>query len=274
MITERYIRNIDQLEQNELNKGIVVGNEGCIYVAISEQIKQIIKIAQNKGLSVRYVTPFIPEKYMSQIYNIIEEFTKSNQVKVVFNDYGFLYRCKSLIENKRIVPVLGRILSRSIIDCPWADKLLSNEYKEYSDIILGLNFNHGSKLEFLKKYHIEEIEVNIPKGDYNNEFEIPGMNLTTYRDNAIISMGRVCFQARLEKKKILNCNKQEKICEKELIVTLGKRVGEKRVIGRNLNKEIRNDMGEMYVRGNIVYRKVTEEDYVKVKDCLYCLIES
>ncbi len=273
MITERYIRNIEQLEQDEWNRGIVVGDEGCIYSAISKQIEQIIKFAQNNNLSVRYVTPFIPEKYMSQIYNRIEEFTKSNQVKVVFNDYGFLYRCKSLIENKRIIPVLGRILTRSIIDCPWADKLLSNEFKEYSDIILGLNFNHDSKLEFLKKCHIEEIEVNIPKENYNNEFEIPGIKLTAYRDNAIISMGRVCFQARFEKKKIYDC-KQEKLCDKELIVTLNKRVGEKKVIGRNLNKELCDDMGQMYVRGNVVYKKVTEEDYTKVKDWLYCLIES
>ena len=273
MITEIYIRNIEQLEQEEWNRGIVVGDEGCIYAALSEQIEQIIKIAQNKSLSVRYVTPFVPEKYMSQIHNRIEEFTKSNQVKVVFNDYGSLYRCKSLIENKRIIPVLGRILTRSIIDCPWADKLLSNEFKEYSDIILGLNFNHGSKLEFLKKCHIEEIEVNIPKGNYNNEFEIPEIKLTTYRDNAVISMGRVCFQARYEKKKISDC-KQEKMCDKELLVSLNKRVGEKKVIGRNLDKELYNDMGEMYLRGNVVYRKVTEEDYTKVKGCLYCLIES
>jgi hypothetical protein len=273
LITERYIRDIAQVEQEEWNRGVVVGNEGCIYAALSEQIEQIIKIAKNKSLPVRYITPFIPEKYISQIYNKIEEYSKSNQIKVVFNDYGLLYKCKSLIEDKKIIPILGRVLTRSIIDCPWADKLLSSEYKEYSDIILGLNFNHGSKLEFLKKYHIEEIEVNIPKKNYINEFGIPGINLTAYRDNSIISIGRVCFQARYEKRKISDC-KKEKMCGKELIVTLNKRIREKKVKGRNLNKELCEDMGEMYVRGNVVYRKVSEDDYMKVKDYLYCLIES
>ncbi|MFR7597489.1 MAG: hypothetical protein ACLUVI_10330 [Acutalibacteraceae bacterium] len=77
---------------------------------------------------------------------------------MTFNDWGLLYKCWPLIEKQQIIPVLGRIITRSITDCPWHTKILEAEQRS-KEMALS-SFIHKSKLGILEKYKIKEIEVN------------------------------------------------------------------------------------------------------------------
>ena len=246
--------------------GIVIGDEGCIYVALSDEWDAIQAYANANNLKVRYETPLTGEKYMQKMYDKIVSLSEAGPIKVSFNDYGLLHKCKKIIEEHRIEAVLGRILTRSFIDCPWAEKLLQHEDKSVSEAILGFSFSHEQKMALIEEFHINELEINIPKIAHY-EMVLPDVNLTAYYSNSIISVGRVCFQARYLNYPIENCVAR-RICDNPLEIELAKRWINNSVGYYDDNNEMQKDIGEMYLQGNIVYRKVNDSEFSKMESSL------
>ena len=145
-------------------EGIVIGDEGCIHRALDSRLIPWVKRAQKKGLAVRYVTPLVPNKYIEELFYFIFQLAKITKIKITFNDYGMLDRCRELIEKERIIPVVGRIITRSITDCPWYEELLKHEKLDLAVAVIGSNLVHSAKWEVLRKYKIREIEVNMNQG--------------------------------------------------------------------------------------------------------------
>ena len=128
---------------------------------------------------------------MQRFYQVINTLPQGS--KVTFNDWGLLYKCWPLIEKQQIIPVLGRIITRSITDCPWHTKILEAEQRS-KEMALS-SFIHKSKLGILEKYKIKEIEVNAIDPNALTFYHDHHINVTCYENSRILSVARVCFHA-------------------------------------------------------------------------------
>jgi hypothetical protein len=261
---------LDMLTFNGVD-GAAIGDEGCIYKVLSDNIISITSDLCEADIPIRFITPFVPDKYVEVLYERIKKLSDYGKIKVVFNDYGMLHKCKSLIEANKIIAVLGRILTRSIIDCPWGEQLLRNEEEDLSNVVLGFSTNHNSKKELFKEYGIEEIEINTPKLSSNTKLLYPDLKLTMYRRSSIMSVGRVCFTARYRDAVLPRCI-EEKICNEEIDIELVKKWGKTISAYEDMNEYNKVGFDNLYIKGNIVYRKIDEDDFSQYSNNLYCCI--
>ena len=193
MTREYFMLHMDQdaLVNTRLDH-IVLGNEGCALQAISPEVVENISFASQLGIKIRYLTPIVPNQYMQRFYQVINTLPQGS--KVTFNDWGLLYKCWPLIEKQQIIPVLGRIITRSITDCPWHTKILEAEQRS-KEMALS-SFIHKSKLGILEKYKIKEIEVNAIDPNALTFYHDHHINVTCYENSRILSVARVCFHAK------------------------------------------------------------------------------
>lgn len=199
--------------------GVVIGSETCIYSALSH--RWVEDHMKDNTTSIRYLTPMIPEGYIEKTYIYIKNLCSDKRIKVTFNDYGLLYRCKELILSEAIIPVLGRVLTRSMIDCPWYHFILKNENDELKDATVGNTWNHESKWYILDDYHIREIEVNMILDNSYNYLKEKNIYITAHTENTLLSVSKTCFSARYRGVPIPECCKQ-KLCDKKINMDLKK----------------------------------------------------
>lgn len=70
-------------------RGIVIGDEGCIYSAIRLEHETILKAAAIKGISVRYLTPIVPDKYIEDLYTHIYKLSSINSIVLCYVRKGW-----------------------------------------------------------------------------------------------------------------------------------------------------------------------------------------
>lgn len=263
MIVEKRVWNISQVHNMRITDGIVVGDEGCIYKVLANEVQELFAYAEEKKIPVRYLTPFVPDKFVDILYERICKFADRVELKVVFNDYGLLHRCKNLIAEGKIIPVLGRILTRSIIDCTWADKLLQNEEPELAKQVLGYSFLHDHKLELLQEYNIKEMEINIPAIEPIRNLDLKDVKIIIHKQESIVSVGRVCFAARYASVEIPDCLRTD-ICNNKIKFSLLKKWKRNTSTLLEAEEEYKKYYEDMYLKGNIVYREINEEEFQKM----------
>ena len=212
MTREYFMLHMDQdaLVNTRLDH-IVLGNEGCALQAISPEVVENISFASQLGIKIRYLTPIVPNQYMQRFYQVINTLPQGS--KVTFNDWGLLYKCWPLIEKQQIIPVLGRIITRSITDCPWHTKILEAEQRS-KEMALS-SFIHKSKLGILEKYKIKEIEVNAIDPNALTFYHDHHINVTCYENSRILSVARVCFHAKFydfSPESVCNCQSCSSEC--------------------------------------------------------------
>lgn len=200
------IREKNLMYQNDCffdpSENVVTGSEICPIHILTNKNREIINTAIQQSNAIRFVTPITPQKYVNSIYNMICNLP--SETKVTFNDYGLLFRCKELIFNNDIIPVLGRIITHSLIDCPWYYDIVKHDSK-YIDVLKKNNMNFDSKIEFMKTWRIQEIEVNNCTQDSVFYFHQNGIKVAQYSSYNILSVSRTCFHAKLSRISTTNC---------------------------------------------------------------------
>lgn len=181
---------------------VVIGSEICPIHLLSQKIDCFIKALSAQQRKIRFVTPIIPQKYIDEIYNKI--LILPEQTKVTFNDYGLLYKCKKLICDGKITPVLGRIITHSLIDCPWHLDIIKRERQCY-DNLTRQNMNFNTKIDFMNEWSIKEIEVNNCPQKSIDYFHTKGISITQYSDYNLLSVSRTCFHLKLTNGKTEYC---------------------------------------------------------------------
>lgn len=235
--------------------GVVLGDEGCIYRALDDKWRIIFQKATEEGFSVRYLTPIVPQKHVDEMFLRIKDLASKAKFKVTFNDYGLLYMCRDLIAKDKIIPVAGRIITRSVLDCPWYKRLFENEPAELSRVMSNYSFSHRAKDDFLKDYGIKEIELNLRElGDFN-VLKKEGLILTGHISNAIISVGRHCFTARWYGLQKPGCRDDIR-CRNRLTITPEQIWGKRRLMYEEPNTEMKDYFKGCFVQGNAVYSTV------------------
>lgn len=182
-----------------------------------------------------------------------------------------LYKCKELIKDGRIIPVLGRILTHSIIDCPWYSRILAHEEPELSSAVSGYTFVHAAKWSVINIFNINEIEINI--GNYNQlelVKKIP-YKITGHAENILLSVGRVCFSAKWNQLCLPECRNDSK-CRKIIKTNLDKKWGKMKMMYEEADEEMKKYYTGIYLVGNVVYSSVPENNIEEAKNYLDILI--
>lgn len=263
------VTNIDQIKEICCEDEVVIGHEGCVYRALSSMNRDCVLAATLRGNDVRFVTPLVPERYVEDLRRKIDDLSRFRVLKVVFNDYGLLYACSDLISKGRIIPVLGRIITRSIIDCPWHDRILSSENDDIRDAVYGNSFVHKAKLDILDQYQIKEIETNWYSSEYIDELARQGLKITVYGENSLISTSRVCYEAYWRGVAIQSdC---VGYCNNKRYIHLAKKWSKKWKTYMEPNDEDGLLYEKLYVRGNQVFLDINMEEK-DICNIPYCVV--
>lgn len=233
--------------------GIVIGDECCIHKILNFNWKDIVVQLEQSGYMIRFVTPFVPEKYMDDLYTLLFRLCKIKKFKVTFNDFGFLYKCRKLAESGKITPVMGRVITRSIIDCPWHENILAYEDLSLKNAVTGYSAIHNIKWEVFKQYGACEAELNFAMTEATDYFKNKGVYITCYADNLLVSIGRHCYSARWYGLDQKNCWNQPE-CQNKLSISLDKKWGKMKLMYESANEEDKLLYEKLYVVGNAVYK--------------------
>ncbi len=255
----RIVSNESSLNPLQDFSGIVLGDEGCIYKAMDEGWMETADKALKNGLAVRYLTPVVPECYVDKLYQRIKIMSAEAIIKVTFNDYGLLSLCRPLIERGQIIPVLGRILSRSVCECPWHKELLKYEEPELAAVVAANTLKHQAKIDIFNTYNIQEFELNQQEVSELKKYGFDNIKLTTYQSNRIIAVGRICYSARWYEMVLPECIKDRR-CSNKLYIKLDKMWGKKRLMYEEPPEYMKGYYNKLYVTGNIVYEELGAEE--------------
>lgn len=182
---------------------VVLGSELCPLRAVGLYQKKLVEAAVYQKKNIRFVTPITPQSYVDMIMEIIYDLPVAT--KVTFNDFGILFACKSIIKCGKIRPVLGRIITRSLIDCPWFEKIINNE-EENEDLLNLNNMTFDAKIDFLKEWNINEIEVNNCPPESLRYFHDNNILVAQYERYNLLSVSRTCFHMLMKQKSTAVCN--------------------------------------------------------------------
>jgi len=266
LILEYHVRELNHFQSGRYGH-ISLGSEVCVLELLYFNFTALLEQALHDKCEIRLLTPFIPDKHMEQTYELVKNICAIRQIKVTFNDTGLLHRCKCLIDSGLITPVIGRLLTRSLVDCPWADLLIQDESSALKESVYGYSMVHNSKWEILNAYNINEIEMNYhPVMDKSvSYFAEKGVSITTY-ENHLLSVGRICYQSRYVNKAVREC---EHVCMQPLQINLQKRF----IPSENVGDETayQKYFSNCYVMGNAVY---TQNDGSVYKGISYMICQA
>lgn len=183
----------------------------------------------------------------------IEKLEKHSYINIT-KSVGCYGKCWPLIEKQQIIPVLGRIITRSITDCPWHTKILEAEQRS-KEMALS-SFIHKSKLGILEKYKIKEIEVNAIDPNALTFYHDHHINVTCYENSRILSVARVCFHAKFydfSPESVCNCQSCSSECYHIELLQKCSRTTKMFCDATDRDKAYYDNL---FVWGNIVFKKV------------------
>ena len=268
---EKKVTSIDEIG---MANGVVIGHEGCIYRALDRNNLVIADFCARNNIQIRFVTPIIPESFMETALSFIKELVDIAEaviLKITFNDLGLFHSCLPFSDH--FIPVLGRIISRSLIDCPWYNRLISNETSDVQQALMGYTFFHESKKQMFLLHGVQEVEVNVAPFQYLRELVEQNIEITVYSDNKLISTSRVCYSSMLLGHSV-NKGCKSFVCADIVPISLDKiwdKTSRMRMIPPLEVKELYRDL---YIQGTQVFISVskTEVEALVREKCIRNLI--
>lgn len=198
---------------------ISFGSESCLVPLLTQDISNVLVDIQNKNITVKLVTPRIPQHEMHRLLKLLRTIqNRGVPVDIVVNDWGLFYYCSQFPEIFHMH--IGRQLCRSLLDCPWNNEILSNESEAVAQVICGHPYTAKDRSEHLLHKGVIGIEVNAATNDIRafDDLRTHGLQVALHYDEYLLSCGAVCLARRLEPD--MPCMR---LCEKRFdAVPLGK----------------------------------------------------
>lgn len=245
-MSREYGAKLKDARIHDLTYNIILGSEGCIYKCCNE-LDDFLK-HNNIYTNLRIVTPPIPYGAVESLYGRILLVCEQMVPKVIFNDYGLLLKCKELIVCGKLIAVLGRVLTRSFCDCPWADMLCSGENDLVKKMLSQNSFIDENIRFVLDDFCIHEIEMNYAKNLQKKSY--PNICIVTYASNILLAVQRNCPTARLLNLELPYCKNKE-MCGEKFFFT---------------NKEISeytHQQSAFFIQENCVYMSLEKPNLVE-----------
>lgn len=159
------ISNLNQLDDVlKLNPDAVgIGSETCVYkVPEYEEIKKAFIKLENAGIEAELITPFIPEEHLQRITDIVKNLiNEKRKFSLTVNDLGLLRKLDKEVPDKKLDIYIGHVYSTSFENCPWHEKVLSEESDFIREGWCQNNFTNDLLLEYIKKQGVTGIEIEM-----------------------------------------------------------------------------------------------------------------
>jgi hypothetical protein len=191
------IRDLECALGMEANS-VGLGDEGCAYrIPSASDIRSAFTSIIESGKRPRLITPRTAENQFDKVKKAVEAAAGfGSMADLIVNDLGVLKLCRDLSSGAGIY--IGRLVSRSITDCPWYDMVLKGENQSVGNTLLRHGFDHGEKFIMLHEFGIEGIEVNNISsiGESIKRISQNGFKVFIHMGRRFLTAGRNCTTAR------------------------------------------------------------------------------
>lgn len=176
---------------------IYFGTEFCEHLIPSRaDLETALEGAARAGLPLTLLTPFVPDRGLERLRPLLEILVaKTPGAEVVFNDWGTAALLRR--EMPGLVPVMGRLLAKSLRDPRFTDGLAaSGSLTAEADAALRTT-GTGSRAmrRLLASFGVRRVELDlVPQGFDLDETDL---DVSVYAPFGMISTARVCMSAAL-----------------------------------------------------------------------------
>lgn len=254
--------------ENDQYSIIRVGTEGCVH-KFCECLEALLN-SDCMNQIIHLVSPRIPNKYMDRVIDYLEKVREQYNVEsIVVNDYGLLYRMKTLGMKYQEI-ILGRTLVRSLAYTPWSNYIIRDEGDSIKENLLAANIFHKSKIEFFRQYNITGVELcSSPLLKETIEM-VHENNIKAYvhLNTIIATIGRTCPIVRMKETSVGEC---QHLCNECYKVKLNKVWGVNKFMYQEPTQQIKDLIPDYLVKENVVYYKCNEMQSQELADV--CIID-
>ncbi|HWQ31578.1 MAG TPA: hypothetical protein VNQ79_01750 [Blastocatellia bacterium] len=181
--------------------GCAFGNEFCEHLLPSPAaLEAAISAAQSRNLRFTFLTPYVSNAGIAELWPLLELLSKHDGSEVVFNDWGVLNLLRR--EYPSLIPVQGRLLNKSLRD-PRVTTMYATVPAPPTtlSVLQRSNLDCDSYTSFLLRLGVKMIEMdNLPQGN-DLSFAENGISVAVSLPFGFISTSRICMAAGLHYRK-------------------------------------------------------------------------
>jgi hypothetical protein len=255
-----YEMRIDRLgfnvEKNYDNiQSFSIGHESCIIkffkVIQQKNLLDFVKKQKKAGREIRVITPFVPEKHLDEMKEVIKRICKEECFQdsvIIVNDFGLMSYINRIDEDRKMC--LGRSLLFCLDYAPWGHKIYENEPEQIQKVVSQISFYDDEKMEFYREYHVSEIEVNLTAGTIESlkEIQRAGFKVNVHNASFLYGTQRSCY--------IRRCSPEQNCCGTECEYAEELELDELwEAAGYYKKADDINFPNPLYLRGNQIYGK-------------------
>lgn len=203
-----YEMRIDQLnfntKENYSNiQTFSVGNESCVIkffkVIQHPVLLDFLKRQKDAGKQIRILTPFVPEKHLDEMKDVIKEICDEIYFKnsiIIVNDFGLMNYIHKIDDERQMC--LGRSLLVCFDYAPWGHQIYENESSQIQKVVSQVSFYDDEKMAFFKQFNVTEIEADFTEGTMESlkEIQKAGFKVNIHRSSFLYGIQRSCYIKR------------------------------------------------------------------------------
>lgn len=216
-----YEMRIDQLNfdtgSNYNNiQAFSIGHESCILkflkVIRNPDLLKFVENEKNMGKQIRIITPFIPEKHLVEIKDVLAEIGDMQCFRdsvIIVNDLGLMHYIHKVDRERQLC--LGRSLLSCFDYAPWGHNIYRAEDLKIQKTVSQVSLYDDEKIDFFRKYNVTETEADLTEKSAESlkEIQKTGFRVYVYQSSFLYGVQRSCYIKRYSKNQ--NCTGME--CE-------------------------------------------------------------
>lgn len=180
-----------------------IGHESCIikFFKIIQDTTLLNFIKRQKGLEkhIRIVTPFVPERYLDQMKEVLQktlaELCFADSI-IIVNDFGLMNYLHRIDAARRMC--LGRSLLSCFDYAPWGRRIYENETPEVQKVASQVSLYDNEKMEFFWRFQVTEAEADLTEGSVESlqKLQNAGFRISVHRTSILYGTQRSCYIRR------------------------------------------------------------------------------
>lgn len=249
---ELRIHGIEDLHSLAQSKATIIstGDESCLHrLPSEEEIKTWADWILSRNLRMRVVFPRIEEKYMEYTCRYTEKLLQQYpETALTLNDLGHIYNLKGLLRDHGFT--VGRLLSTSMENWAWGEKVLDEEEEWVKETVLQNNMNNALKISFFRDLGAEYMETNLLTSQEKSFSAIQqkGFKVLAHYNYLYLSICRYCPLKRFVREKPPGCVKE---CRAYYLMKLSET--------NDFYEKVHGIYPDLVVSGKGIYRKNPRE---------------
>lgn len=180
-----------------------IGHESCIikFLMVIQQknLLDFVKKQKKEGKQIRIITPFVPEKHLDEMKEVMKEIFREECFKdsvIIVNDFGLMSYINRIDEGRKMC--LGRSLLFCLDYAPWGRQIYESESEQIQKVVSQISFYDDEKMEFYRSYHVTEIEANLTAGTMESlkAVQEAGFKVNVHKTSFLYGTQRSCYIKR------------------------------------------------------------------------------